>query len=114
MTRRTTALAVAAVMVAGGVPAMAAPLAVACTVTYKVTNEWNNGFGASVSIRNDGDAMNGWNLTWTFPDGQRVTQGWNGTFSQNGSVVSVTNPDCARNLPSGGTAEVGVNGSQGA
>ncbi|SDG59326.1 Cellulose binding domain-containing protein [Lentzea fradiae] len=114
MTRRRVALAVAAVVLSGGVPAVAAPLAVACTVTYKVTNEWNNGFGASVAIRNDGDAMNGWRLTWTFPDGQRVQQGWNGTFSQNGSVVTVTNPDWARNLPTGGTAEVGFNGSKGA
>jgi hypothetical protein len=104
----------AAVMVIGGVPAMAAPAAVACTVTYSITNEWNNGFGASVSIRNDGDALTPWNLTWTFPDGQRVTQGWNGTFTQNGAVVTVTGPDWARTLPAGGTAQVGFNGSKGA
>nr|WP_255353386.1 glycoside hydrolase family 48 protein [Nocardia sp. NRRL S-836] len=97
----------------GGVPAVAAPLAVACTVTYQVTNEWSNGFGASVSIRNDGDALNGWNLTWTFPDGQRVQQGWNGNFTQNGAVVTVTNPDWARSLPSGGSTQVGFNGSKG-
>ncbi|MCP2205496.1 glycoside hydrolase family 48 protein [Lentzea flava] len=114
MTRRTTALMVAAVMVTGGVPAMAAPAAVACTVTYQITNEWSTGFGATATIRNDGDALNGWNLTWTFPDGQRVTQGWNGTFSQTGAVVSVTNPDWARTIPSGGSAQVGFNGSKGA
>ncbi|KOV82792.1 glycoside hydrolase family 48 protein [Nocardia sp. NRRL S-836] len=113
MTRRTTALTIAAVMAMGGVPAVAAPLAVACTVTYQVTNEWSNGFGASVSIRNDGDALNGWNLTWTFPDGQRVQQGWNGNFTQNGAVVTVTNPDWARSLPSGGSTQVGFNGSKG-
>jgi len=93
---------------------MAAPAAVACTVTYSITNEWNNGFGASVAIRNDGDALTPWNLTWTFPDGQRVTQGWNGTFTQNGAVVTVTGPDWARTLPAGGTAQVGFNGSKGA
>ncbi|MGI5498568.1 glycoside hydrolase family 48 protein [Lentzea sp. CA-135723] len=113
MTRRTTALSVAAVVLIGGTPAVAAPLAVACTVTYQITNEWNTGFGAAVSIRNDGEALNGWNLTWTFPDGQRVTQGWSGNFSQNGAVVSVTNPAWAPTLPSGGTAQVGFNGSKG-
>jgi hypothetical protein len=113
MTRRTTALTIAAVMAMGGVPAVAAPLAVACTVTYSVTNEWSNGFGANVSIRNDGDALNGWNLTWTFPDGQRVQQGWNGNFTQNGAVVTVTNPDWARSLPSGGSTQVGFNGTKG-
>ncbi|NGY64734.1 cellulose 1,4-beta-cellobiosidase [Lentzea sp. NEAU-D13] len=113
MTRRTTALTAAAVMMIGGVPAVAAPLAVACTVTYEVTNEWNNGFGATATIRNDGDVLNGWNLTWTFPDGQKVTQGWNGNFSQTGAVVSVTNPDWARTIQTGGTAQVGFNGSKG-
>ncbi|WP_231114974.1 glycoside hydrolase family 48 protein, partial [Lentzea aerocolonigenes] len=103
----------AVVMAAGGAPAVAAPLAVACTVTYQITNEWNTGFGATATIRNDGDVINGWNLTWTFPDGQRVTQGWNGTFSQTGAVVSVTNPDWARTIPAGGTAQVGFNGSKG-
>ena len=57
MTRRKVALAVAAVVLIGGTPAVAAPAAVACTVTYQVTNEWNNGFGAAVSIRNDGEAL---------------------------------------------------------
>ncbi|MET9634793.1 glycoside hydrolase family 48 protein, partial [Lentzea sp. NPDC006480] len=103
----------AVVMAIGGVPAVAAPAAVACTVTYQITNEWDTGFGATATIRNDGDALNGWNLTWTFPDGQRVTQGWNGTFSQTGAVVSVTNPDWARTIPTGGSAQVGFNGSKG-
>ncbi|MBM7862958.1 hypothetical protein JOD27_006805, partial [Lentzea nigeriaca] len=65
-------MTIAAVTVIGGVPAVAAPAAVACTVTYQITNEWGTGFGATATIRNDGDALNGWNLTWTFPDGQRV------------------------------------------
>lgn len=112
MTRRKVALAVAAVVLVGGAPAVAAPLAVACTVTYQITNEWNTGFGAAVSIRNDGEALNGWNLTWTFPDGQRVTQGWSGNFTQNGAVVTVTNPAWAPTIPSGGTAQVGFNGSK--
>ncbi|MFS8097524.1 cellulose binding domain-containing protein [Lentzea alba] len=103
----------AVVMAAGGAPAVAAPAAVACTVTYEITNEWNNGFGATATIRNDGDALDGWRLTWTFPDGQRVTQGWNGNFSQAGAVVSVTNPDWARTIPAGGSAGVGFNGSKG-
>ncbi|SMC92993.1 glycoside hydrolase family 48 protein [Lentzea albidocapillata] len=113
MTRRKVALTVAAVVLVGGTPAVAAPAAVACTVTYQITNEWNTGFGAAVSIRNDGEALNGWNLTWTFPDGQRVTQGWSGNFTQTGAVVSVTNPAWAPTLASGGTAQVGFNGSKG-
>jgi hypothetical protein len=105
--------AVVALITGGLVPGVAAAAVVGCTVTYQVTNEWDTGFGANVSIRNDGDALDGWSLTWTFPDGQRVTQGWNGTFSQSGAKVTVTNPDWARTLPAGGTTSVGFNGSKG-
>ena len=52
--------------------------AAGCRVDYTVTNQWSGGFGASVTIVNLGDPLNGWTLTFTFPNaGQRVSQGWN-------------------------------------
>jgi len=109
-------LTVVALIVASVLPATSgvAQAAVACTVNYQVSNEWNNGFGANVTIRNEGDAVTGWNLTWNFTDGQKVTQGWSGTFSQSGTKVTVTAPDWGRTIPAGGTASFGFNGSKGA
>ncbi|HEX6344179.1 glycoside hydrolase family 48 protein [Umezawaea sp.] len=109
-------LTVVALIVASVLPATSgvAQAAVACTVNYQISNEWNNGFGANVTIRNEGDAVTGWNLTWNFADGQKVTQGWNGTFTQSGTKVTVTPPDWARTIPVGGTTSVGFNGSKGA
>ncbi len=50
----------------------------ACTVTYKVTNQWSGGFQADVQLTNTGtSAWNGWSLDWSFADGQKVTQVWN-------------------------------------
>jgi hypothetical protein len=109
-------MAVVALIVASVLPATSgvAQAAVACTVNYQLTNEWSTGFGANVTIRNEGDAITGWNLTWNFADGQKVTQGWNGTFAQSGTKVTVTAPEWGRNIPAGGTASVGFNGSKGA
>ncbi|WP_399358166.1 cellulose binding domain-containing protein [Thermogemmatispora tikiterensis] len=57
-----------------------------------MTAQWPGGFTASLTITNTGTtAWNGWRLTFTFPSGQTVTQGWNATFSQSGSTVTVTN-----------------------
>ncbi|MEV4313687.1 glycoside hydrolase family 48 protein [Actinocrispum sp. NPDC049592] len=107
---------VAVGLIAASQPAVAQPavLAVSCTVDYSVTSQWDTGFGASVTIKNVGtDAINGWTLTWTFQDGQRITQLWNGVPSQNGASVSVRNVDWNANIPANGSAAFGFNGSKG-
>ena len=77
MPRRTTS-ALAAVAVAATVAtvagAPAASAAVACRVTYTVTNQWPGGFGADVRVDNLGDALSGWTVTWAFTGGQTVQQ----------------------------------------
>jgi len=70
----------------------ATPLPNSCDVTY-VVNQWNNGFTAEVTIKNNGaTAINGYTLAWVFTAGQQVTSGWNATFSQSGSTVNASNP----------------------
>lgn len=64
-----------------------------CQVSYTVTNQWQGGFGANLSIENTSpSAWSSWTLTFSFPaSGQTVTQLWNGSFSQSGQNVTVTN-----------------------
>ncbi|NUT94032.1 MAG: cellulose 1,4-beta-cellobiosidase, partial [Saccharothrix sp.] len=110
---RPLALIAAAATAAGMMPLVApvAQAAITCTVNYQVTNQWQGGFGANVTIKNSGDPVNNWRLTWTFPDGQRVQQGWNGTFTQSGAVVTVAAPSWAPNLGANAEYSVGFNGS---
>jgi len=62
----------------------------ACHIGYTVTNQWTPGFQVSLSIDNTSTtAINGWTLSWTFANGQSVTQLWNGAETQSGSVVTV-------------------------
>jgi endo-1,4-beta-xylanase len=86
-----------------------------CQVTYTVTNQWSGGFGATLAVQNTGtSAWSNWTLSWTFPaSGQTVTQGWNGTFSQSGQNVTVTNVSYNGSVPAGQTlnSPPGFNGS---
>ncbi|MEV6032144.1 cellulose binding domain-containing protein [Nonomuraea sp. NPDC052116] len=63
-----------------------------CTATYKNANQWQDGFQGEVTVKNTGaSAMSAWTVQWTFANGQRISQLWNGTLSANGSAVTVRN-----------------------
>lgn len=80
----------------------------ACSVHYAITNQWPGGFGASLTITNTGSsAINGWNLRFIFPNGQTITQLWNGSFTQSGSAVTITNLSYNASIPAGGTLSSG-------
>jgi endoglucanase len=60
--------------------------------TQVVSNQWNNGFTGAIRICNTGtSAINGWNLSWNYSDGTRVTNSWNAN-------VTGTNPYSATPL----------------
>lgn len=83
----------------------------ACRVDYVVQNEWPGGFTANVTITNLGEATNGWQLTWTFPAGQQVQQGWNGSYQQSGAQVTVSDAGWNAALSAGASTTTGFNGS---
>ncbi|HLL67334.1 MAG TPA: glycoside hydrolase family 3 N-terminal domain-containing protein [Micromonosporaceae bacterium] len=62
-----------------------------CTVTYRVTSEWNGGFVSSVRVAVTGGAVNGWRLTFRFAGGERLSGAWNAAVTQTGAEVTATN-----------------------
>ncbi|WP_329060919.1 cellulase family glycosylhydrolase [Streptomyces sp. NBC_01429] len=79
-----------------------------CAVGYTVSGQWSGGFQGEVVIRNTGStAVNGWTLGWTFPDGQRVTQMWGATSSQNGSAVSAASASYTAVIDPGASVSLG-------
>ena len=117
MRRRGVLLATAGVAVVTGsvalmAVAMPAQAAAGCKVVYTVQNQWSGGFGAALAVTNLGDATSAWTLKWTFPDAsQKITQGWNGVFTQSGAEVTVTNTSWNGSLGANQTASPGFNGS---
>ncbi|WDZ88175.1 glycoside hydrolase family 48 protein [Micromonospora cathayae] len=110
--RRRLAMLAATTLAIGGValPAGVAQAAPACDVVY-ATSDWSNGFTANVTIKNLGDAVNGWTLKFNFPSGQRLVQGWSARWSQSGTEVTAVNESYNGSLPTGGSTTIGFNGS---
>lgn len=68
---------------------------------YVIGNEWNTGFTATIRITNNGtNAINGWNLSWSYSDGTKLTNSWNAN-------VSGSNPYSASDLGWNGTVQPG-------
>jgi hypothetical protein len=105
----TAALGVAVAAAAGTHLASAATAG--CSVTYTVSSEWPGGFTANVNVTNLGDPVTSWRLNWGFTAGQTITQLWNGSFTQSGADVNVTNAAWNGNLGTGAGTQFGFNGS---
>ena len=85
-----------------------------CRVHYAITSQWQGGFGANLTITNTGTtAINSWTLQFAFANGQTITQLWNGTYTQSGSAVTVTNVSYNASIPAGQSlsSAPGFNGS---
>ncbi|HLI69733.1 MAG TPA: glycoside hydrolase family 9 protein [Ktedonobacteraceae bacterium] len=91
------------------------PTAVAgaiASVHYAVSSQWSGGFGATITITNTSSTtINGWTLVFNFSAGQQITQGWNGTFSQSGSTVTISNASYNGSLAPGASVSPGFNAS---
>ena len=84
-----------------------------CTVSYEITSQWNPGFQADVTVTNDSAAaISGWELSWSYANGQQITQLWNGIDDQVGANVTVRNENWNGSLAgNGGSASFGFLGS---
>lgn len=104
-------MAVLAALLSAPPPAFGA--GVACTITY-TTNDWDTGFTGNVALRNDGTPLDGWQVGWTFRDGQQVQDGWSATVTQTGTAVTATNLSWNAHLDTGASTSFGFNATKGA
>ncbi|HXR66852.1 MAG TPA: cellulose binding domain-containing protein, partial [Ktedonobacteraceae bacterium] len=79
-----------------------------CQVNYSASQLWPGGFIANLTITNTGSsAIQGWKLVFTFPGQERILSGWNGSFTQSGAQVSITNSGSNGTLAPGSSATPG-------
>lgn len=83
-----------------------------CEVDYRLS-DWGATFNADVTIHNTGaTTVDGWELSFTFPGDQSITQIWNGTRVQDGRDVTVTPPSGYNtSIASGTSVNFGFSGS---
>ncbi|MEV2210110.1 cellulose binding domain-containing protein [Streptomyces sp. NPDC050997] len=93
----------------GGDPEPSAPdpsEAVTCDVTYDLLNQWPDGFQVTVTVTSE-QALDSWQVGWSFHDGQKVGQMWDASFTQNDSRVTATAADYNKSVPAGGSLSFG-------
>ncbi|MGW7425011.1 cellulose binding domain-containing protein [Streptomyces sp. NPDC054813] len=84
----------------------------ACTVAYRITNQWTGGFQADVQLTNTGSASwTGWSLAWPFPNGQSVGQLWNADWTQSGATVTAKNVSWNGTVAAGSSVSFGFTGT---
>jgi DNA-directed RNA polymerase specialized sigma24 family protein len=79
-------------------PPPASKTPASCTASYRLVSQWDGGFQAEVRITSR-TALNGWRVEWSYPDGQRITQMWDGNVTQWGPDVTATQADYNASIP---------------
>ncbi|WP_460390571.1 cellulose binding domain-containing protein [Actinophytocola sediminis] len=85
-----------------------------CRVDYTIGSQWSGGFGATVTVTNLGSAVTQWSTAWTFAGDERISQLWNGSHTQSGTRVTVTNAAWNGAITTGGSVSFGFNATAGA
>jgi polyisoprenoid-binding protein YceI len=81
---------------------------------YVVTNQWNNGFSATIKITNsNASAINGWNINWQYTGDNRITSSYNTTLT-GANPYSATNLNWNGSIQPNQTVEFGIQGNKGA
>jgi chitin-binding protein len=93
----------------GPAPAPPAPGDKACTATFKMVNQWPQGFQGEVRITAPG-AIGAWQVRGQLPGGQTVRQVWNAVPSGSGSTLAVTNAAWNGSVSAGGSTTFGFLG----
>jgi mannan endo-1,4-beta-mannosidase len=78
-----------------------------CTATYSVQNSWPGGFQGGVTVTAGSAAISSWTVTWTFANGQAVTQFWSTAITSSGSSVTAKNVSYNGSLAAGASTTFG-------
>jgi poly(hydroxyalkanoate) depolymerase family esterase len=85
----------------------------ACKVTA-TTNAWSTGLTASVTLTNTGTTtINGWQLAFTLPAGQTITNGWGATYSPASGSVTATNATYNGTIAPNASVSIGYQANHG-
>ncbi|WP_344659418.1 cellulase family glycosylhydrolase [Catenulispora subtropica] len=83
-----------------------------CTASYTVNSSWSDGFTATVTVTNTGTApTHTWQVTWTWPGSQQITNSWNATETRSGQSETFTAQSFNAAIPAGGNTSFGFQAS---
>ncbi|NUT18631.1 MAG: 1,4-beta-xylanase [Hamadaea sp.] len=82
-----------------------------CSAAYAITNQWQGGFQAAVTVTAGSSAITSWTVTWQFANGQTVTQFWSTDITSSGAAVTARNVSYNGSLAAGANTQFGFLGS---
>jgi mannan endo-1,4-beta-mannosidase len=82
-----------------------------CSAAYTVINQWPGGFQTDVKVTAGSSAITGWTVTWTFANGQTVTQFWSTVLTSSGASITARNMTYNGSLGAGASTTFGFLGS---
>ncbi len=83
-----------------------------CAVTYEVPSQWPGTFFAMVTVANTGATpVDGWTLTFDFPDGQLLVSIFSAIGGQSGATVTATNVSYNGTIQPGSRVQFGFYGN---
>jgi hypothetical protein len=108
----SAAVVASVVLVAHGDPGVtvhdAANSVAPMKASYQPGDNWGSGYSGQYTITNAGTASaTGWTLAFTLPNGTTLASLWNGSYTDKGGHVTVTNDDWDATLKPGVTVTVG-------
>jgi carbonic anhydrase/acetyltransferase-like protein (isoleucine patch superfamily) len=62
-----------------------------CAATYRIVNTWQGGFQGEVGVTAGATPIAGWTVTWTYANGQTITQTWGAVLTSSGAAVTARN-----------------------
>jgi mannan endo-1,4-beta-mannosidase len=83
----------------------------ACSATYAITGQWPGGFQGEVKVTAGSAAIKNWAVTWTYANGQTVTNAWGATVTSSGTTVTARNASWNGALGTGASATFGFLGA---
>ena len=78
-----------------------------CTASYSIVGQWPGAFQGEVKVTAGSSAITGWTATWTFANGQTVSQAWSATVTSSGANVTAKNMSYNGGLGAGASTSFG-------
>jgi len=78
---------------------------------HRISSQWNDGFTAIINVTNlSNEAINGWEVPWTYNDGTSITRIWGAQLSES-DVYLASGLPWNNQIPVGGSVSFGVIGN---
>jgi hypothetical protein len=83
------------------------PVDYPCVASYSVMNQWPGGFQGEITVRGGAVPISGWMVSFTFPNGQVISQAWNGRHTTSTGIQYIRNESWNGSLSASTSTSVG-------